>query len=52
MRLDMSKYNVLFAPGVFDADLNFDQAHERTNKFLNSFDLVPIENNSLIRLLD
>ena len=48
----MSKFNVHFTPAIFDAELDFDQASERTAKFSNSFDLTPIENNSLFRLLD
>ena len=52
VHLNMSKYNVLFAPALFDAELDFDQAHERTTKFLDFHDLSPIENNSLIRLFD
>lgn len=50
--LDMSLYNVLFTVAILDAEFDYEQAKERTNKYLSSCELTLIENNSLFRLLD
>ncbi len=50
--LDMSLYNVLFSVAILDAEFDYEQAKERTNKYLSSCELTLIENNSLFRLID